>query len=876
MKPPRLTRLAQTRDLSVPDWGPYSKLMAGVSHLVRARRTSVDFLFALRADGREAVLPFFEGRHRNFHFHQALPGLSEFGYQFDLDGADDLHAVATFRPSGHACDAEIMLVNRTAADRTVELELLAVIPPELQRPPELRLRAGEEWVGAENYAHLTTWAARSEDGYRNLVKADVDAVGGVSVTRSWALLPGTSITYRVDLKTALPHARMGIRFHKNGREALPYTLDWDGRSQELVFPVADRYQWLWLELGDVRPGPHEFSIRVDPRSRITVPRDLYGQVPGNIRLDGFLVGAAARAEAVITPDAETPPVVQRAAGCPGEFACCVDLSPVAYAVGFPATAEQLQTPRLFAGEEFTQHVGRAFPLGSWRLPGVQVPAHGTRTLNLRFAHGADMPAALAALGAFTSAASVPATAPLVAPQLETGFRTLAASCLMNVSYPVFLPWEVIASYTPGKTFGGLYSWDAGMHGLGLLEVDPAAAIECLNVYLCGTDDPVDFIWHGTPLPVQAYLLNEILQRTGDRELLAYFYPRARRFYQYLAGHTPGSPTNRFGNGLLNTYPIFYNSGGWDDLPPQFAVHTRGLEDEITPVCSTAHAVRFARFLMRFAERLGHAADVPGYQADIARGVQAIERTWDPAAQVYSYVHHRTFQPFRHEGGANFNFTLDAMTPLIGGGIRAECAQMLWSQLRSPERYATPAGISTVDRTAPYYQADGYWNGCVWIPHQWFLWKAALDWGQGDLARDIPRRVADVWEREVRRTRCTFEFFRISTGAGDGYPHFAGLSSPALAMMAAISKPGRVTVGFDAEVRQVQREGNHLSFQTRTDNPGQSAVALAVMPAPGRYRVASAAGTTWCETDDLGAVAFPLPSSRTWTVVQLMPAAQVPS
>ena len=48
-------RLAKSRDLSVPDWGPYSKLYAGVSHLVRERRASVDFLLALKADGAEIL-----------------------------------------------------------------------------------------------------------------------------------------------------------------------------------------------------------------------------------------------------------------------------------------------------------------------------------------------------------------------------------------------------------------------------------------------------------------------------------------------------------------------------------------------------------------------------------------------------------------------------------------------------------------------------------------------------------------------------------------------------------------------------------------------------------------------------------------------------
>jgi hypothetical protein len=324
--------------------------------------------------------------------------------------------------------------------------------------------------------------------------------------------------------------------------------------------------------------------------------------------------------------------------------------------------------------------------------------------------------------------------------------------------------------------------------------------------------------------------------------------------------------------LLNTYPLFYNTGGWDDLPPQRAVHARGLEDQVTAVCSTAHAVRFARLMRRFALALGREADAAVYDADIARGLAAVERTWDPAAGVYSYVWHQSFEPFRHESGANFNHTLDGLAPLIAGGNEPARAAGLLSRLAAPGRYWTAVGISTVDQAAPYYDPDGYWNGSVWIPHQWFLWRAALDWGDLRLARAIPRLVAEVWEREVRRTHCSFELFKIGSGLGGGYPHFAGLSAPALAMIAAVSRAGRVTAGFDTEVRNARLEGAALAFEVRTDGPAAAPAALAVMPRPGRYAVESVgAARQLVEADDLGCVAFRLPRSAEWLKVEIRPA-----
>jgi neutral trehalase len=45
-------------------------------------------------------------------------------------------------------------------------------------------------------------------------------------------------------------------------------------------------------------------------------------------------------------------------------------------------------------------------------------------------------------------------------------------------------------------------------------------------------------------------------------------------------------------------------------------------------------------------------------------------------------------------------------------------------------------LSTVGQSAPYFRTDGDWNGSVWMPHQWIIWKTLLDLGQGDFAWQI--------------------------------------------------------------------------------------------------------------------------------------------
>ena len=67
---------------------------------------------------------------------------------------------------------------------------------------------------------------------------------------------------------------------------------------------------------------------------------------------------------------------------------------------------------------------------------------------------------------------------------------------------------------------------------------------------------------------------------------------------------------------------------------------------------------------------------------------------------------------------------------------------------SPDEMWTEVGISTVDQSAPYYRTDGYWNGAVWFPHQWMVWKALLDLGEGEKAYQVATTALNTWEKVI--------------------------------------------------------------------------------------------------------------------------------
>lgn len=427
---------------------------------------------------------------------------------------------------------------------------------------------------------------------------------------------------------------------------------------------------------------------------------------------------------------------------------------------------------------------------------------------------------------------------------EFSNRLLRAAMFQNTVYPLYRHGEYIVHHTPGKRWDSFYTWDSGFIGLDMLEFAPEIADYILDTYLSDKDNPdYAFLLHGSPVPVHIYQYLEMLNRANDKEKLLSYYDRVKMFYDFLAGKINGSTTAKFKSGLTTTFDYFYNCSGMDDLPPQKEMYRLGLQKYMTPVISSCEVIRCAKILYMAADLLGRKEDMKVYLDDIKRVSDALQKySWDSECGYFSYVlHNEQGEPvgfFKNDKGENLNKTMDGIYPIVAGAVTQRQKEIILSHLKSDSEMFSPVGISAVDKSASYYITNGYWNGNVWLSHQWFVWKTMLDLGETDFAFKIAVTALEAWKREVEYSYYTFEMFNITTGRGGWFHNFGGLSAPVNIWTDAYYKPGTVSAGLDLMVisRNFSNDCSSAEIQIKYYGSAEKYSLIVVMNDKNRYRV----------------------------------------
>ena len=793
---------------SMSPWGPYSKQYSGISHIediTSGRR--VDFSVIPGFYRRSYSIPnvLFES---GCYPWQVNPSMTEITYRYQLEWRDRVYVDVTY----HVLDdrhvlVEMECVNNTSAHQNLLLHNSASLNfaddcPEVQLNGDRRIVCvnGVDYSSYEPSVRTHDYGL-VYDGWMRGEKKDDKALCGYALMTAGN--PGDFVRYEIHMPESCADGTVAIRYRT--ADGKPVKVSLEGVvSKEVIFEGAGEYAIARFPCG-LAKGNNALKITTLSEGRLWI--------------DSIM---ASDAEAVENASVEKATLRYRPKVDISEnnYVVKYDSQDSYYGVAwnwpmsevrqfenseldiFMRRAVHRHPPKYFSGDKKGHHTAAFIrpiflaPVSDTTLFSLIVSGDETFVRNELKDFNSDPEQFTAQVAVNEENDLLPQAGPY-----KFGQQIFQATLLTNVVYPVYTQRQYIRHFTPGKNWNSLYTWDLGFISWAFNDIDPIKAFETIRAYTMEDGAQSAFLHHGTPLPIQFFAFSDLVTKQGNDEMIRFMYPRLKKYYEYIVGKE-GTSTTMMPSGLIRTWDYFYNSGGWDDYPPQHELRTeKHLYPHVAPMVSTSYYIRAAKILRMLARHMGFKADEKEYDKDIRKlSAAVLDNAWDEESGYFGYVMHDSLgQPagiYRHRDGSNFNKGLDGVAPLAAGICPDDKRERLVSNIFSSEKMWTPVGISTVDRSASYYSVDGYWNGSVWMPHQLVLWKTMLDCNLPEKASQIAFTALDVWKKECEESCQSFEHFIIDSGRGAGWHNFSGLSSPVANWFASYFKKGTLTTGFD--------------------------------------------------------------------------------
>jgi len=854
--------LKNNHDISLSKWGPYTKKYMGISHIVNEDR-------GIRFD-LSVFSAFYRGRtdvpnvlwESGYHMWEASADLSYFSYRQQLEWKDKLYTDISFSK----VEEDTYLIccecaNKTDTTQNIVINYMAGIafPGKMWESfHELKLwevKMPDEgiWTDAVDYCSLRYKAPRPTDtlvadGYRRAETVDDGFTGKSGIGCGFGKDKGDCVSYNINSANTIHSAKLIVRY----RCAKEYTAVFNINISDakINLPGTDGFSTAAIDIGSLNSGEHKIIFTSE------------GTAP--IELDGFaIINSEGTVDFIPVSNNHIPESLDKEPE--NSVIIKYDCSDEYYGImwDYPdyEVREILNSELdIFMRYNTHDHVhsvlqgdGKGHFTNAFMRP-VKLDA-GTAKRIYGIVTVGDKSSVKKTLKKYCQykdyyklylggkGHTYKFDVTKAGEKYRFSQNLMAATLLTNIVFPIYTKRKYIKHHTPGRWWDCLYTWDSGFIGIGISEIDIKRAIEILNAYLTEEDDEqCAFIHHGSMVPVQFYLFLEIMNKTNDKELLEFFYPRLKKYYDFFSGASGSSATRSFKSNILKTWDYFYNSGGWDDYPPQKYVHDNNLEDSVAPVITTAQCIRVAKIMHMAAEELGLNEDILSYKNDIDIFTKSLfTHSWDNQSGYFGYVRHdeegNPIGILRYDE-ENYNMGLDGLYPLAAGICDATIQEKIINKLFDKKRLFTDIGITTVDMGAPYYKKDGYWNGAVWMAHQWFFWKTMLDIGRGDLAYKIAERGLKIWKSEAEKTYNCWEHFMVDSQRGAGWHQFGGLSSPVVSWYMSYYGTGNFTTGFDAWVlsKSSSKDNSEMEIQLKIYKNNTDVAFIAVMNPEYSYRV----------------------------------------
>ena len=662
-----------------PAWGPYGKKYMGISRIaehefakgVRFDLTVAPAIFGGDIKVPNATLP------SGCHPWRCSPNYSIFTYRHDLEWKDKVYAEVSYvRLTDESTLIRTEIVNNSELIQNCVINFFESI--EYPSPDYCRLSLPEKCAfkkaveyDSYDYAVKRPWDEQNADGFKKGEFADNRFVGGFGLgdrAGKWHMphryLPpfgaekGDSFSLTLRCENSFENAVLAVRYrtsdinYEQGKMVGVNYIPSEKSSafllngEKTVFAPTDELSTVFIPLGKVEKG--DFKISLEALGTGGIEFDFFCICEKNdaseIIMETAKYGYVPEFSAEAQPDGGYKTVCKYPC-VDGDFILRTFNGNTRLREIATGALEDCMTARLSNSDPTFDDVTESFT-GSFSRKHSDDGFFNNAIIHTIFVepHGRHIEYAVISKGETEYKSAVeyekiynsrleeaaPVSLNRDGKKYEQSYDILKATVMTNAVYPIYKHGEYIIHHTPGKRWDCLYTWDSGFIGLGMLDYSERFAEYSLDTYLSDESNPdYAFLHHGSPVPVQMYLYLEMLKRSNDKSKLLAMYPRAKLYYDFLAGKVRGSTTAKLKSGLTTTYDYFYSTSGMDDYPAQVAMMDRNIRDTTAPVISTSQLIRCGKILRMAASKLGKADDASEYTADIERLTNALtEYSWD--------------------------------------------------------------------------------------------------------------------------------------------------------------------------------------------------------------------------------------------------------
>ncbi len=245
---------------------------------------------------------------------------------------------------------------------------------------------------------------------------------------------------------------------------------------------------------------------------------------------------------------------------------------------------------------------------------------------------------------------------------------------------------------------------------------------------------------------------EIYKVSHDKKFLAEAYESGKKFFDFWLKERDSNHDGLCewgGNAVLECVRDAYVAL-WDEV---------GDPENFDAVDLNMMLVKEAKSLAKMAKELGHENESKFYFDDAEKRTELISKyMWDPGTGFYYQINKNDHSfTFKKKNDLKRKEII-AFLALWSGVANKEQAAILVKHLTDPEEFWRKYGVPSLSADDPYYNPIGYWNGPVWVPWNYLVFRGLIDYGYKKEAKELAEKVLDNVNYQLKTNHWFWEFY----------------------------------------------------------------------------------------------------------------------